>query len=73
MESEKLIETNGKYYISQILILPGKPYEVGKYTTTCMFTGQRVKKYCYPIKLYYKLGNAKKRYDKLVSKKQTAG
>ena len=73
MESKKLIETNGEYYISQILILPGQPYVVGKYTTTCMFTGQRVKKYCHPIKLYYKLGNAKKRYDKLVSKKQTAG
>ena len=73
MESKKLIETNGEYYISQILILPGQPYVVGKYTTTCMFTGQRVKKYCHPIKLYYKLGNAKKRYDKLVSKKQKAG
>lgn len=69
MESHKLIETNGKYYIDQIMILPGQPYEVGKYTTTCMFTGQRVQKYCYPIKLYYRLGDAKKRYNKLINKK----
>lgn len=69
MESEKLIETNGKYYIKQILILPEQPFEVGKYTTTCMFTGRRVQKYCYPIKLYYKLGNAQKKYNKLINKK----
>lgn len=68
MESYKDIESNGKYYIKQVMILEGHPYEVGKYSTIDPFWGQRTKKACISIKLYKNLANAKKLYNKLTNK-----
>ena len=69
MEYIKEITTNGKYYIHQIMILDGQPYEVGKITNKNPITGCRTKsKFNVPIKLYKNLGSAQKRYNKLISK-----